>query len=140
MNEKSRFHDNPSGVITDTQHKKHWLPKDSWGDLGQWRNYDEALTYVQTMNQVYAGGYSDWRLPTLEEAENFFSPSMDQKDWEDEVIHINPLFVTKCSYYMWTSEVNDDGEVSRIDLRTGEFELVNRATKEHQAARLVRTI
>ena len=57
---------------SDTKYKKHWLPKDSWGDLGQWRNYDEELAYVRLMNQVYAGGVSDWRLPTRDEAENFY--------------------------------------------------------------------
>ena len=55
MSEKNRFHDNPSGVITDTKYKTQWLPKDSWGDLGQWRNYDAALAYVLLMKQVYAG-------------------------------------------------------------------------------------
>lgn len=136
-----RFHDNPSGIINDTKYKTQWLPKDSWGDLGQWRTYDEALAYVRLMNQVYAGGFSDWRLPKKEEAENFYDPSLNQVDWDEEVIHIHKLFVTKCANFMWISETNNDGQqAGRINLRNGEVEFVDRNTREHQAARLVRNI
>ena len=86
MTESDRFQDNSSGIITDSKHKNHWLPKDSWGDLAQWRNYDEALAYVRLMNQVYAGGFSDWRLPTSREAEEFYDETFDHMDWEDEII------------------------------------------------------
>jgi hypothetical protein len=138
MNQQKRFHDNPSGVISDTKHKKQWLPKDSWGDLGQWRSFNEAQGYVLTMNQVYAGGYCDWRLPTQEEAENFFDLEFDQIDWDEEIIHIDPLFVKKCGNFMWTCDINDMNEVGRINLRNGKMDWVERNTTEHQAARLVR--
>jgi hypothetical protein len=140
LSQQNRFHDNPSGMITDTKYNKHWLPKDAWGDLGQWRNFAEAQAYLQLMNQVYAGGFSDWRLPTQEEAESFFEPKLSQKDWEDEVIHIDPLFVNKCGHFIWTSTTNDKQQVGRINLRNGEVEFVDRNTREHQSARLVRDI
>jgi hypothetical protein len=140
MTEKDRFHDNPSGVITDTKYKKQWLPKDAWGDLGQWRNFDEARSYALTMNQVYAGSYNNWRFPTREEAENFYGSEFSQKDWADETIHIHTLFVTKCANYMWISETTDNQEAARINLRNGEVELVNRGTREHQSVRLIRDI
>tara|TARA_B110000438_G_scaffold152592_1_gene146619 strand:+ start:403 stop:828 length:426 start_codon:yes stop_codon:yes gene_type:complete len=140
MSEQNRFHDNSSGVITDTKYNTHWLPKDSWGDLGQWRNYDAALAYVRLMNQVYAGGFSDWRLPSKEEAENFYDTELTQLDWEEEVVHIDKLFVTKCANLMWLKETNENGEVGRINLRDGEVEFVDRNTLEHQSARLIRNI
>ncbi len=140
MSEQNRFHDNPSGVITDTDYNTHWLPKDSWGDLGQWRTFDEALAYVQLMNQVYAGGFSDWRLPTKQDAENFYDEELNQIDWEEEVIHVDPLFVTKCANFMWIQETNDNQEAGRINLRDGKVEFVDRDTRKHQSARLVRDI
>ena len=140
MSEQNRFHDNPSGFITDTKYNTHWLPKDSWGDLGQWRTFDEALAYVRLMNQVYAGGFSDWRLPTKQDAENFYDADLNQVDWEEEVIHIDPLFVTKCANFMWIQETNDNQEVGRINLRDGEVDFVDRNTREHQSARMVRDI
>ena len=138
MTENKRFHDNPSGVITDTLNNNEWLPKDSWGDLGQWRTFEEAKGYALTMNQVYAGGYCDWRLPSREEAEGLFDPELNQVDWDEEVIHIDPLFVTKCANFIWINETNDKQEVGRINLRNGEVEWVDPNTRDHQAARLVR--
>ena len=140
MTESDRFTDNSSGIITDNKYKKNWLPKDSWGDLAQWRNYDEALSYVRLMNQVYAGGFSNWRLPTTQEAEEFYDEAFDHMDWEDEIIHICPLFVTKCSNYMWTSDKNKSKEACRINLRNKELEYINLTTREHQSTRLVRNI
>ena len=107
MSEKNRFQDNSSGVITDTKYNKYWLPKDSWGDLGQWRNFNEAKSYTQLMNQVYAGGFSDWRLPTLEEAKSLYDQALGQRDWDDEAVFIDALFVTKCANFMWINETND---------------------------------
>ena len=138
MADSERFQDNSSGVISDNKHKKHWLPKDSWGDLGQWRNYNEAIAYVRLMNQVYAGGYSDWRLPTKAEAEGLFELDYDQIDWEEEIIHISTLFVSKCSNYIWTSDMDENKNVCRINLRNKESEYIDPNTQEHQAARLVR--
>ena len=140
MSEKNRFQDNSSGVITDTKYDKYWLPKDSWGDLGQWRNFNEAKAYTQLMNQVYAGGFSDWRLPTLEEAKSLYDQALGQRDWDDEAVFIDALFVTKCANFMWTSETNDKQEVGRINLRNGEVEFIDPNTQEHQSARLVRDI
>ena len=138
MADSDRFQDNASGVITDNKYKKYWLPKDSWGDLGQWRNYNEAIAYVRLMNQVYAGGYSDWRLPTKAEAEGLFELDYDQIDWEEEIIHISTLFVSKCSNYIWTSDMDENKNVCRINLRNKESEYIDPNTQEHHAARLVR--
>ena len=138
MADSDRFQDNASGVITDNKYKKYWLPKDSWGDLGQWRNYNEAIAYVRLMNQLYAGGYSDWRLPTKAEAEGLFELDYDQIDWEEEIIHISTLFVSKCSNYIWTSDMDENKNVCRINLRNKESEYIDPNTQEHQAARLVR--
>ncbi|MBT7179424.1 MAG: DUF1566 domain-containing protein [Nitrospina sp.] len=140
MSQQNRFQDNSSGVITDTKYNKYWLPKDSWGDLGQWRNFNEAKSYTQLMNQVYAGGFSDWRLPTLEEAKSLYDQALGQRDWDDEAVFIDALFVTKCANFMWTSETNDKQEVGRINLRNGEVAFIDPNTQEHQSARLVRDI
>ena len=90
------------------------------------------------MNQVYAGGYSDWRLPSKVEAEDLFELNYDQMDWEEEIIHISTLFVSKCSNYIWTSDMDENKNVCRINLRNKESEYIDPNTQEHQAARLVR--
>ena len=61
---KDRFKDTARGVIEDTENGAEWLPKDSYGDLGKWVNLQEGINYAQLMNQIYAGGQSDWALPS----------------------------------------------------------------------------
>jgi hypothetical protein len=135
-----RFHDNPSGIITDTQNQIEWLPKDSYLDLGCWRTWKDANAYMLLMNQVYAGGHSDWRLPTEEEALALFDPQLKSVDWEGEEIHIHPAFVQKCANNIWTSDANEDDQALTVDLRDGSTTYTAKTEEEFQSARLVRTI
>ncbi len=132
------FHDNSNGVITDKKMGREWLPKDAYGDLGKWINFKEAQSYVQTMKGIYAGGFGDWRLPTAEEAQSLYNEDLVQLDWEGLDVHIHPLFVTKCSRYIWTSEENDKGEARHVDMQNGSAEFIDKETREHQSVRLVR--
>ena len=138
MNNQGRFQDSARGVIIDIQNDSEWLPKDSYGDLGKWVTHQEGLNYAQLMNQVYAGGQSDWRLPTKEEILQLYNEALIQNDWEGNEIHIPPIFLTGCSHYLWTNEKNEDGQCMRIDLRNGDFELIDPQEREHQAVRLIR--
>jgi uncharacterized protein DUF1566 len=135
-----RFHDNPSGIITDTQNQIEWLPKDSYLDLGCWRTWKDANAYMLLMNQVYAGGHSDWRLPTEEEALALFDPQLKSVDWEGEEIFIHPAFVQKCANNIWTSDVNEDDQALTVDLRDGSTTYTAKTEEEFQSVRLVRTI
>ncbi|GIS84664.1 MAG: hypothetical protein CM1200mP16_09640 [Nitrospina sp.] len=67
-----------------------------------------------------------------------FELDYDQIDWEEEIIHISTLFVSKCSNYIWTSDMDENKNVCRINLRNKESEYIDPNTQEHQAARLVR--
>ena len=138
MNNSKRFHDTARGVIIDTQSESEWLPKDSYGDLGKWVTLQEGLNYAQLMNQVYAGGQSDWRLPNKEEILQLYDEALTQKDWEGNDIHIAPVFLASCSHYLWSSEKNKVGHYLRIDLRNGDLEFIDSEEREHQAVRLIR--
>ena len=139
MSDTELFHDNPSGVITDTKMDREWLPKDAYGDLGKWLTFGDTKTYIQTMRGVYAGGFNDWRLPTAEEAQSLYIEDTKLMDWEGLEVHIHSVFVPKCARYIWTSEENDNGEARRMDLQNGSLEFVDKVTSEFQSARLVRT-
>ncbi|NIQ00248.1 MAG: DUF1566 domain-containing protein, partial [Nitrospinaceae bacterium] len=132
--------DNPNGVITDHQMKREWLPKDSYGDLGRWVNFQEALSYLNTMVGVYAGGHQDWRLPTQEEALGLFNEDFKQLDWEEQLIHIHPVFVPKCGRFIWTSEENDQGQVLAVNLQDGTTEFYDKTHKDKMAVRLIRVV
>jgi len=137
------FVDNPNGVITDKKNNLEWLPKDSYGDLGKWVNFREALSYRTTMISVYAGGFNDWRLPTREEALGLFNEELNQLDWEGEPVHIHSLFVPKCARYIWTSEENNENQALAVNLQDGSTEFMDKENldkenKDKIAARLVR--
>ncbi len=140
MKPDERFKDNSTGLISDELTKKFWLPKDSRGDLGKWANWEEARGYMTTMCHVYAGGFSDWRLPTKEEALSLFVPEFTCLDHEGEVLHIAPVFVAKGGQYLWTSEVNEEGQALRVDLRQGKAEFVDKQTRDFHVGRGIRDI
>lgn len=141
MNPSERYKDNPNGVITDSGNKKAWLPKDTWLDLGKWVNWNDAQNYAKLMNQVYPGGFSDWRLPDKEEALSFYDTELTQIDWEDKTVHIHPVFVGKCSYLIWTSDLDDSGKAFCLNLRDGSGEYIDKTSKNNgQGARLMRDI
>ena len=138
MEASESFADNPNGVITDKERNLEWLPKDSYGDLGKWVNFQEAASYRMTMASVYAGGHNDWRLPTREEALGLFNEELSQLAWEGEEVHIHPLFVSKCSRQIWTSEENDENQALVVNFQDGSTEFIDKETREHIATRLVR--
>ena len=134
------FADNPNGVISDKEGKLEWLPKDSYGDLGKWVNFQEALSYRDMMISVYAGGHNDWRLPTREEALGLYKEDLNQLDWEGEHVHIHPLFVAKCARQTWTSEENDENQALIVNFDDGSTEFMAKDTRDNLAVRLVRSI
>jgi hypothetical protein len=134
------FADNPNGVISDKARNLEWLPKDSYGDLGKWVNFQEAKSYRGTMISVYAGGHNDWRLPTKEEALGLFNEDLNQLDWEGEPIHIHSLFVAKCSRYIWTSEENNENQALVVNLQNGSTDFMDKESRDNIAVRLVRAV
>ncbi|MBF0336967.1 MAG: DUF1566 domain-containing protein [Nitrospirae bacterium] len=64
--QSKRFVDNGDQTITDTSTGRMWT-KDA--DLVGRKTWQEALDYVASMNKGTAFGYTDWRLPRIEELE-----------------------------------------------------------------------
>ena len=90
------------------------------------------------MNQIYAGGQSDWSIPNKEDLLNLYVEEFYQKDWEGNDVHIAPSFLTNCSHYLWSSEENSSGLNLRIDLRNGDIEFIDAEERDHLAVRLIR--
>ena len=139
MDSAERFHDNSNGIISDKKFNLSWLPKDSKLDIGKWCTWEEARGYARTMNSCYPGGFADYRLPTKEEGLNLFDKEYTNFDIEGETIHIHQVFVPKGIYYLWTSEVNEEGKALRVNLRDGTTEFVDKLTRDLHGTKLVRT-
>lgn len=135
-----RFRENPDGILTDTEKQIEWLPKDSYLDLGCWRNWRDAKAYVTLMNSVYAGGHSNWRLPKQEEALALYDPEFTLMDYKGKELHIHPSFAPGCGYKIWTSEENDEDKVFTLNLRDGTTEYMDKSKEEFYSVRLVRDI
>jgi hypothetical protein len=86
------FVDNGDGTVTDRATGLMWQKSGS-SRTTMWKR---ARTYVKRLNKGFAG-YSDWRLPTIEEL-----ASLLRKD-ENNGIHTDPLFDTK-QKTCWSSD------------------------------------
>lgn len=63
----------------------------------------KAEVYVAKLNQINFGGYSDWRLPTLEEAMTLMEPYLNPQE-----LHIDPIF--KGLWCIWTADRDEFGQ------------------------------
>ncbi len=62
-------------------------------------NYEKAKTYINKLNSGKVAGYSDWRLPTLEEAMSLMEPTK-----KNGVLKIDSVF-DKNQEWIWTSDL-----------------------------------
>ncbi len=81
MTDEKRFCDNGDGTATDNETKLMWKQTDAYQDTSQWCNWFKAEEYVRDLGLNEFAGYKNWRMPTLEEAEELY----------DEDHHIRPF-------------------------------------------------
>ncbi|MFQ5451280.1 MAG: DUF1566 domain-containing protein [Nitrospinaceae bacterium] len=81
-----------------------WQKGDSYLDVKKGLNWYEALEYVEEKNAEKFGGYSDWRLPTMEELDKLWDSSRPLKSKDGEPIGLSPDFKGGGSYYLWTGD------------------------------------
>jgi len=89
----NNFVDNGDGTITDRATGLMW----EGGGSPSARIFERSKFYVRKLNEDKFAGYSDWRLPTVEEI-----ASLLKKD-DNNGIHIDPLFDTK-QKSCWSSD------------------------------------
>lgn len=77
--------------------------------------YDKAKQWVEELNRGGYAGYSDWRLPTLEEG-----ASLIEKSGVNDGLYIDPKFSAK-QRWIWTSDMVTDypGRVWVVDFNSG---------------------
>ncbi|WP_290725052.1 DUF1566 domain-containing protein [Archaeoglobus sp.] len=99
---KNDFVDNGDGTITDRATGLMWAKDDS----GYCMTWEEALAYVQKMNEQNYLGYSDWRLPNAKELQSIvdYTRAPDAVDPSKRGPAIDPIFNI-------TPIINEGGEV-----------------------------
>ena len=98
-----RFVDGGNGIVLDKQTGLVWQKGDSHHDLGKPVSWYDALDYVDRMNSKKLAGYSDWRLPTLNELHSIWDPAKSILTKDQEHIGLPKIFADGGSYYLWVS-------------------------------------
>ena len=104
----SRFIDNGNDTILDNQTGLTWLKKDSRQMIGKWLHLEKAMKFAEEQNSASFGGFSDWRIPKLEDVKTIFDKSFSQRDFGNNEIHIPAEFEPKGADCTWTDTINGD--------------------------------
>jgi Protein of unknown function (DUF1566) len=100
----SRFQDFGDGTILDTKNGLMWMKQDYWQREGKWVNWYTANEYVQRMNNKNFAGYSDWRLPTPEEAATLYERRKRNVDKDGDKIYLDRMFPSGAGWSTWTNQ------------------------------------
>ncbi|QPJ63966.1 MAG: DUF1566 domain-containing protein [Candidatus Nitrohelix vancouverensis] len=99
-----KFLDYGDGSILNIETKLMWIKEDYWQMNGKWVNWYTANEYAQRMNNKNFAGYSDWRLPTPEEAQTLYDRRKRNVDKDGDKIYIDTIFPKGPGWSTWTSE------------------------------------
>ncbi len=99
-----RFANLGDGTILDRKTDLLWMEKDYWQMEAKWVNWYTAREYSQRMNNKNFAGYSDWRLPTPEEAVTLYDRRKRNVDKDGDKIFIDSMFPKGAGWGTWTSD------------------------------------
>ncbi len=102
------FVDNGDGTVTDRITGLMWQ-KDGSEDGMTWL---KAKEYINELNREKFAGYSDWRLPTVEELASLI------KSMKARGIYIDPVFSEK-QQYCWSADTLDTDIAWYVSFKTG---------------------
>ena len=140
MTDQKRFVDNGDGTITDTKTKLMWKQTDAYQDTSQWCNWFGADDYIKGLITSKFAGFVDWRLPTLEEAEELFDEDLHIRDMDRFEIFINPAFSPGGGFTTWTSDERSHGTAVIFYYRYGHANLNHKEDITKDTVRAVRGI
>lgn len=100
--EPARFTADANGTVLDTRTGLMWQKADSYHEVKKGMNWYEALEYVDGKNAEKFAGYSDWRLPTLDELRQIWDSKRSIESKDGEPIGLPEVFAGGGSYYLWT--------------------------------------
>ena len=95
-------------VILDRATGLLWQQSDS----SEYMTLADAQKYVDDLNRQKFAGYSDWRLPTLEEAMSLMEPAKNRD------LYIDAKFDAK-QRWIWTSDIYSAGRTWDVDFDDG---------------------
>lgn len=96
-----RFMAYDDGTVLDTKTNLMWAAVDNGKDI----TWKEAKLYCENYQ---AGGYTDWRLPTLDELEGLYDEQKDRpaKCTNSSNIHLATALIDVSCLFVWASETS----------------------------------
>lgn len=135
-----RFVEGDSDTVIDCARKLVWLKQDTWQVTGKWMSQLQVKEFAETLNRKKFAGFSNWRLPTANEAESLFDKSKKNSDNQGKVIFLSELFDPGCGFLCWTSDVRHKVQGVRLSFRKGVTMYDDIYRTSRGASRLVRNI
>ena len=132
-----RFTDNANDTIFDNQTGLTWFKNDSRQVMGKWLHLEKAMKFAEEQNAASFGGFSDWRIPKLEDVKTIFDKSFSQRDFGNNEIHIPAEFEPKGADCTWPDTINGD-RAMMYSLVKGRSSWINKFGEGPFAVRLVR--
>lgn len=137
MNDAPRFVDNGDGTVTDQETTLVWVREDTWQREARWVTWDEAKDYAVRLGQIKFAGFTDWRLPTLEEGLSLLTETAGGKDKYGKEVYLDAAFPEGGLATFWTVDgIGQDGYV--VNLNTREKSLLYKSKSGRMAVRPVR--
>jgi hypothetical protein len=102
-----------NGTVLDTKTKLMWADKDNGSDI----KWQDAKFYCENYR---AGGYKDWRMPTLDELEGLFDASKSHPAacYSRNSMHVATELIDITCFCPWASETSDS-EAAIFDFGPG---------------------
>lgn len=115
-NKDGRFIADSKRIVLDTKTGLMWAAEDN----GKGISWHDAKKYC---NDYKAGGYKDWRLPSLDELSELYdkSKSYPMECRKGYNVHLTQLIHISC-WEVWSSEIKEDGSLAfSFNFYTGDW-------------------
>ena len=139
-NNKPRFIEGDSETIIDCVKRLVWLKKDTWQVTGKWMSQLQVKEFAEILNRKRFAGFSNWRLPTANEAKSLFNKSWKNSDNLGQAIFLSEIFDSGCGFLCWTSDIRHKVQGVRLSFRKGVTMYDDIYRTSRGSSRLVRDI
>ena len=140
LTDGKRFCDNGDGTVTDKETKLMWNQTDAYQDTSKWSNWFMAGDYIKSLNTKKFAGYINWRMPTLEEAEDLYDEDFHIRDMDRFEFFIDSAFSPGGGFTTWTSDERPHGTACIFYFRYGHGNINHKEDITKDTIRAVRDI
>ncbi len=127
-------------TVIDGTKRLVWAKKDTWQMAGKWMSQLQIKEYAKNLNGKRFAGFSNWRLPTTNEAKSLFDKTQKNSDHMGQAVYMSELFEPGCGFLCWTSDVRHKIQGVRLSFRKGVIMYDDIYRVSRGSSRLVRDI